>query len=121
MRWVIPPAPKPSLVPSPENKWGFPKIRGTFLGVLILRIIVYWGLYWGSPYFGKLPNCHLFTHLYHGITLGMVFHEGGGGRLLLGKGDEFQAKLSMVNSERVRVINNPIRTCDFFPTGSYFP
>ena len=35
--------------------WGFPKIRGTILGVLIFRIIVYWGLYWGSPYFGKLP------------------------------------------------------------------
>ena len=26
--------------------WGFPKIRGTFLGVPILRIIVFWGLYW---------------------------------------------------------------------------
>ena len=27
--------------------WGFPKIRGTILGVPIIRIIVYWGLYWG--------------------------------------------------------------------------
>ena len=27
--------------------WGFPDIRGTFLGVPIKRIIVYWGLYWG--------------------------------------------------------------------------
>ena len=27
--------------------WGFPKIRGTFLGVPIIRTIVYWGLYWG--------------------------------------------------------------------------
>ena len=27
--------------------WGFPKIRGTFLGVPIIRIIVFWGLYWG--------------------------------------------------------------------------
>ena len=26
--------------------WGFPKIRGTFLGVPIVRTIVYWGLYW---------------------------------------------------------------------------
>ena len=26
--------------------WGFPKIRGTILGVPITRIIVYWGLYW---------------------------------------------------------------------------
>ena len=26
---------------------GFPKIRGTILGVLIIRIIVFWGLYWG--------------------------------------------------------------------------
>ena len=34
--------------------WGFPKIRGTFLGVPIIRIIVFLGLL-GSPYFGKLP------------------------------------------------------------------
>ena len=27
--------------------WGFPKIRGTLLGVPIIRVIVYWGLYWG--------------------------------------------------------------------------
>ena len=26
--------------------WGFPKIRGTFFGVPIIRIIVFWGLYW---------------------------------------------------------------------------
>ena len=26
--------------------WGVPKIRGTSLGVLILRTIVFWGLYW---------------------------------------------------------------------------
>ena len=30
--------------------WGFPKIRATFLGVPI-RIVVYWGLYWGSAHF----------------------------------------------------------------------
>ena len=29
--------------------WGFPKIRGTFLGVPIKRIIVFWSLYWGPP------------------------------------------------------------------------
>ena len=27
--------------------WGFPKIRGTILGVAIIRAIVCWGLYWG--------------------------------------------------------------------------
>ena len=26
---------------------GFPKLRGTLLGVPIIRIIVCWGLYWG--------------------------------------------------------------------------
>ena len=36
--------------------WGFPKIRGTILGVPIIRIIVFWGLYWGSPILG---NYHL--------------------------------------------------------------
>ena len=36
------------------NNWVFPKIRGKFLGVPIIRTIVYWGLFWGTPYFGKL-------------------------------------------------------------------
>ena len=33
--------------------WEFPKIKGTFLGVPILRIIIYWGLYWGTLILGK--------------------------------------------------------------------
>ena len=36
-----------------EFTWGFPKIRGTFLGVPIIRTIVYWGLYWGPPILGN--------------------------------------------------------------------
>ena len=28
-----------------QDIWGFPKIRGTILGVPIIRIIVYWGLH----------------------------------------------------------------------------
>ena len=31
----------------------FPKIRGTFLGVPIIRITVFWGLYWGPPILGN--------------------------------------------------------------------
>ena len=34
----------------PRNKWGFPKIRGTFLRVPIIRIIVF-GVYIGVPLF----------------------------------------------------------------------
>ena len=33
--------------------WSFPKIRGTILGVPVKRIIVFWGLYWGSLILGK--------------------------------------------------------------------
>ena len=33
--------------------WEFPKTRGTILGVPIIRIIVYWGLYWGPPILGN--------------------------------------------------------------------
>ena len=33
--------------------WGFLKIRGTIVGVLIIRTIVYWGLYWGPPISGN--------------------------------------------------------------------
>ena len=32
------------------SKWGFPKIRGTFWGVPIIRTIVYRGLYWGTQF-----------------------------------------------------------------------
>ena len=30
-----------------SKTWRFPKIRGTFLGIPIIRTIVFWGLYWG--------------------------------------------------------------------------
>ena len=33
--------------------WKFTKIRGTFLGVPIVRTIVYWGLYWGPLILGN--------------------------------------------------------------------
>ena len=33
--------------------WGFPKIRGPFLGVPIIRPIIFWGLYWGPPILGN--------------------------------------------------------------------
>ena len=33
--------------------WGFPKIRGTILGVPIIRILVYYGLYWGPFILGN--------------------------------------------------------------------
>ena len=34
--------------------WGVPPIRNTFLGVPIIRIIVFAGLYWG-PLFWETP------------------------------------------------------------------
>ena len=37
--------------------WGFPKIRGTILGVPIIRIIVYWVLYWDPPILGNYHVC----------------------------------------------------------------
>ena len=42
-------------MPWRELIWGFPNIRGTFLGVPILRIIIFWGSILGAPYFGKQP------------------------------------------------------------------
>ena len=36
--------------------WGFANIRGTLLGVSIVRIVVFWGLYWGLLMKG---NCHM--------------------------------------------------------------
>ena len=34
---------------------GFPKIRGTFLGVPIIRIVIFYGLYWGPLIWGNYP------------------------------------------------------------------
>ena len=49
--------------------WGFPEIRGTFLGVPIIRIILFWAPYWGCLIWGNyhihlmrtqpLEHCHL--------------------------------------------------------------
>ena len=41
------------------------KIRGTFLGVPIIRTItiIFWGLYWGPPI---LENYHMSIHMYTG-------------------------------------------------------
>ena len=33
--------------------WGFTKIRATFLGVPIIRTIVFWGLHWGPLILGN--------------------------------------------------------------------
>ena len=41
---------------SASSTWDFPKIRGTILGVPIIRTIVYWGLYWGPLFLG---NCYM--------------------------------------------------------------
>ena len=44
--------PKPSNWEAPDAKklkhMEVPKIRGAFLGVPIIRTIIFWGLYWGS-------------------------------------------------------------------------
>ena len=36
--------------------WGFPNKGGYHFGIPIVRTIIYWGLYWGSPILG---NYHL--------------------------------------------------------------
>ena len=36
-----------------KSIWGFPKIRGTFLGFSIIRTIVFWGLYLGPVILGN--------------------------------------------------------------------
>ena len=48
--------------------WGFPKIRGTLLGVPIIRTIVFWGLHWGPHILGN----------YHLLDLGFQGFEGLG-------------------------------------------
>ena len=46
--------------------WGFPKIRGTILGVPIIRTIVFGGLYW-VPLFWEITILSLFLVLLFAI------------------------------------------------------
>ena len=49
--------------------WEFPRIRGTFLGVPIIRIIIYWGLYWGPLILGNYHISLLLTKLGGGVSI----------------------------------------------------
>ena len=51
-RWLLPGLATEPLVLR-EPTWGFPKIRGTILGVPIIRTIVFRGLYWGPLILGN--------------------------------------------------------------------
>ena len=53
--------------------WGFPKIRGTLLKVPIIRTIVLKGLYWGSPILGNY-------HTVQGLGLRVLRVKGCGFR-----------------------------------------
>ena len=48
--------------------WEFPKIRGTILEVPSIRVIVFWGLYWGPLILGnyRLGKCILMVHPFNG-------------------------------------------------------
>ena len=48
---------------------GSPKISGTFLGIPIIRTIVFGGLYWGSSILGKyhINICILFSRAIRSI------------------------------------------------------
>ena len=55
-RWQFVQPPGPCMTARPQletNIWGFPKIMGTFLGVPIIRTIVFWGLYCGPLILGN--------------------------------------------------------------------
>ena len=49
---------RPCQVGMLHDYMGVSKIRGTILGVPIIRAIVYWGLYWGTLIWG---NYHMGT------------------------------------------------------------
>ena len=36
-----------------QQIWEVPKIRGTILGIPLIRTIVFWGLNWGTPILGN--------------------------------------------------------------------
>ena len=88
--------------------WGFPKIRGTFLGVPIIRTIVYWGLYWGTLYFGKLP----YIYIYICIRIGVLWCRFKGAVVHMIDGFRVQ-DCSSLNKYQYRdsQMETTIRTC----------
>ena len=55
---------------------GFPTIRGTIVGDPIVRIIIFWGLYWGPPILGTTMYVHLCGHMAHVATPLLVCNLG---------------------------------------------
>ena len=57
---------------------GFPKIRGTFVGVLSIRITVYWGLYWG-PHTISCGSCQqpFLRYPHHEVLVGPFLYVLG--------------------------------------------
>ena len=49
LAWRLPFVEAAALQVHTFSTWGFPKIRGTILGLPMKRIIVCYGLYWGPP------------------------------------------------------------------------
>ena len=43
---------------------GFPKIRGTFLGVLTIRIIFFGGLHWGLLFWESTAYTYVYIYMY---------------------------------------------------------
>ena len=52
--------------------WRFPKTRGTFLGVPIMRTIVYWGLYWGPLILGRYD---IYIYIFRFICIYIYIYE----------------------------------------------
>ena len=72
--------------------WEYPKIRGTFLGVPIVRIVVFGGLYWGSPILG---NYHIYT---------------GGPRFFAAKKEVMMLSRRSIQLDGARSLNKYIRS-----------
>ena len=54
------------MVDKDQQTWGIPKIRGTILGVPIIRITVYW-VYIGDPHLGKSTTSALLRKARKGL------------------------------------------------------
>ena len=42
--------------------WALPNIKGTLLGVPIIRTIIFWGLYWGPLVLGNYHMLELYMY-----------------------------------------------------------
>ena len=100
-------------IPVTFDTWGFPIIRGTILGVPIIRTRVFWGLY-GVPLFRETTTVEALAGAGWG---GMPWGRGGGNaerrRICKGLGSKLLKVEGIAQGTTITIIKGDTRSLDY--------